>query len=148
MLQPETSQTTEFNSQPNRFTLADCQSSTQVVFFPQALGPLGVSEPPGTPQLAYYGPEGQLTFRGDDIIQQETSLSSLVTVTLRHNADAGELNFTLVLPPVILGEQKQQNFETVAIKTKSRGRVINPFGSQLTYEVLPLSGTAEIIPIL
>ncbi len=134
--------------QPNRYTFSDCEGVKRVIFFPRALGPLGISESSANAQLEYNGSEGQFVFRGDDISQEQTILGSLISVTLQPNADAGGLDFALVLPPVQLGGPARQEFETVGIKIHSRGRVIRPAGAELTYEVIKLNGVAEDIPIL
>lgn len=134
--------------QPNRFTLIDCEGIKRAIFFPRALTPLGASESTADAQLEYNGTEGQFVFRGDEIDRQQTVLGSLVSVTLQPDADAGGLDFALVLPPVNLGDDARQEFETMGIKIRSRGRVIDPAGAGLTYEVLKLKGVAEDIPIL
>lgn len=133
---------------PNRYALSDCDNNTRIVFFPRALTPLGTSESTADAQLEYLGEEGELVFRGDDITQEQTALGLLISVILRPNADAGGLDFALVLPPVNLGGEARQDFETVGVKIFSRGRVINPAGAELSYEVLNLKGVAEDIPIL
>jgi hypothetical protein len=134
--------------QPNRYTFSDCEGIKRIVFFPKALGPLGISESSSDAQLEYNGSEGQFVFRGNDISQEQTILGLLISVTLQPNADAGGLDFALVLPPVQLGGQVRQEFETIGIKIHSRGRVIRPAGAGLTYEVMKLKGIAEDIPIL
>jgi hypothetical protein len=133
---------------PNRFTLSDCDGRTHIVFFPQALTPLGASESPADAQLQYDGPEGQLIFHGEDITQEQTILGSLISVILRPDTDAGGIDFVLVLPPVNLGGVARQDFVSLGIKARSRGRVINPAGAELSYDVLKLEGVAEDIPIL
>ncbi|SHL37428.1 hypothetical protein SAMN05216428_102186 [Nitrosospira sp. Nsp11] len=134
--------------QPNRFTLSDRDKTTRIVFFPQALTPLGATEKPSDAQLEYHGVEGELVFRGDEISEEQTILGLLISVILRPNADAGGVDFALVLPPVNIGGEARQEFDTIGIKIRSRGRVINPIGAELTYEVLNLKGVAEDIPIL
>jgi hypothetical protein len=117
--------------QPNRFTLTDRSRSTRIVFTQG-------------PTLDYQGPEGQFTFAGDQIETQASALGQLITVTLQPDADAGQLDLTLVLPQVNLGEVKQQSFMTLAVKTRTRGRfVVNPQpGAELAYRVLTLQGIA------
>lgn len=135
--------------QPTRYTFVDREGVKRVVFFPQALGPLGTSETPGEASLEYTGPEGNVTFRGDEITQQETVLGALISVNLRTNAaDQGNLDFALVLPPVDLGGEAQQDFKTVGILIHGLGFVADRSGAQLRYEILELKGTAEYIPIL
>lgn len=140
--------TSQSDRHPNRFTLSNCDGRTRIVFFPQALTSLGASESPANAQLQYDGAEGQLIFHGEDITQEQTILGSLISVTLRPDADAGGIDFALVLPPVNLGGEVRQDFETLGIKARSRGRVINPAGADLSYDVMKLQGVAEDIPIL
>jgi hypothetical protein len=134
--------------QPNRFTLTDSSKGTRIVFFPGALTPLGTSESAAEAQLEYHGLEGQLVFRGDEITQEQTVLGLIVSVVLKPNADAGGLDFALILPPVNLGGEAHQDFDAVGIRIRSRGRLINPAGPELTYDVVQLKGTAEDIPVL
>jgi hypothetical protein len=134
--------------QPNRYAFSDNEGVQRVVFFPEMLGPLGEEQSLAGSQLEYHGPEGQLTFRGEDIGQEQTILGTLISVALRPNADAGGLDFALVLPPVSLGGKAHQEFETVGFKIRSKGRMVKPAGPELTYEVVNLKGVAEDIPIL
>jgi hypothetical protein len=134
--------------QPNRFTLTDSSKSTRIFFFPKALTPLGTNEPSTEAQLEYHGLEGQLVFRGGDITQEQTVLGSVVSVVLKPNADAGGLDFALILPPVNLGGQARQDFETLGVRIRSRGRLINPAGAELSYDVVHLKGVAEDVPVL
>ncbi|MBN3905886.1 MAG: hypothetical protein HWQ35_04660 [Nostoc sp. NMS1] len=138
--------TTQLN-QANQYTFTDPIRTTQIVFFPQAPGPIRVDDPPGASQLTYQGPEGQFTFRGKEIKKQKSALGLLITVTLQPNFDQGQLELTLVLPTVNLENGQKQNFDTVAIKTRGLGRVINRAGSELTYLVLPLKGVGESVPL-
>ncbi|MBN3906295.1 MAG: hypothetical protein HWQ35_06960 [Nostoc sp. NMS1] len=139
---------TRFN-QANQYTFTDPIRTTQIVFFPQAPGPVRVDDPPGASQLTYQGPEGEFTFRGKAIRKQNTPLGLLITVTLKPNADQGQLQLTLVLPPVNLQNGQKQEFDTVAIKTRGLGFVVNRAGAELTYLTLPFKGAAEsvILPL-
>ena len=131
--------------QPNRFTLTDRASQTRILFLPQDLAS---TEPSSTSRLDYQGPEGEFSFYGDQIEKMASPLGRLITVTLRPDADAGQLNLILILPPVSLGSSKQQGFATLAIKTKSRSQfvVIPQPGSALAYRVLNLQGIAAFQP--
>jgi hypothetical protein len=133
---------------PNRYTFSDGEGVKRVVFFPERFGPLGEGESDAGAHLEYNGPEGHLTFHGDDISQEETVLGTLISMVLQPNADAGGLDFALALPLVKLGGKAHQEFETVGFKIRSRGRMIKPAGPELTYEVLNLRGIAEDIPVL
>ncbi|AVH62137.1 hypothetical protein CDG77_29435 [Nostoc sp. 'Peltigera membranacea cyanobiont' 213] len=138
--------TTQLN-QANQYTFTDPIKTTEIVFFPQAPGPVRVDDPPKASQLIYHGPSGELTFRGKEIRKQKSALGLLITVTLEPNFDRGQLELTLVLPTVNLENGQKQNFDTVAIKARGLGRVINRAGSELTYLVLPLKGVAEQVPL-
>jgi hypothetical protein len=67
---------------------------------------------------------------------------SLVSVTLAPTSDAKTTTLTLFLPPINLAGKDEQDFETVAIKTTSYG-MPSKEGALLTYEVIPLQGTAR-----
>ena len=127
-----------------QFTLQDSTGSTRLVFYPRAPLP-GPGAPAGGAQVEYHGPEGNFTFRGEAVAQQASPLGQLITVTLMPNADAGQLDFTLVLPLVYMGGKKAQELATVAIKTKGIGHVVEPEGADRAYRVLQLKGVAAAV---
>ena len=134
---------------PSRFTFVDQEGVKRVVFFPQALGPLGAKEKPQEASLEYTGPEGHFVFRGAQITQQQTVVGTLVSVNFRSGAaDEPSIDFALVLPPVELGEELRQAFKTMGILIHGRGFVVDHTGAQLTYETVNLEGIAEYIPVL
>jgi hypothetical protein len=134
-------------NQANQYTFTDPIRTTQIVFFPQAPGPLRVDDPPGASQLIYRSPSGQeLIFRGKNIRKQKSPLGLLITVTLEPNFDQGQLELTLVLPNVNLENGQKRDFDTVAIQARGLGRVRNP-AQDLTYLVLPLKGVAQNVPL-
>ena len=129
----------------NRFTFRDEKGTTQVVFFPEAPGPL----PKGAhSRLDYNGPEGSFTFTRDQVASQDSPLGLLITVALERSIDAGALTFTLVLPPVNMAGKKKQTFDTVAVKTKSFG-ILPREGARLLDTAMGLEGVAEsvILPL-
>lgn len=136
--------------QPNRFILGDYDGATRIEYYPRALDSLGEEEVEAAAdaRFEYQGPEGHFVFRGEEIGQEQNILGLLVSVVLQPNADAGGLDFALLLPPVHLRGEARQAFQTIGIKIRSRGRVINPSGAELAYEVVNLEGVAEDIPIL
>lgn len=132
------------NPQADRFTFTDTQSGNiRIVFLPQILrGNRKV------PQLDYQGSEGQFTFQGKEIKQQQSNLGLLISITLKPNADGGGSDFALVLPSVNLAGQKSQNFQTFAIATTtSRKIVANHAGTEFIYKILTLKGCAEKLPL-
>ena len=129
----------------NHFTLTG--ENTHIVYFTQAPGPIQVGEDPSKGQLEYQGVEGSFTFRGDQIDLQSSPLGTLITVVLRPNVDAGGINFTLILPSVINNSGGVLYFQTLGIKTATRGFIASD-GPNETYSVFPLLAAADnvIIP--
>ncbi|HEU4854523.1 MAG TPA: hypothetical protein VFS89_04450 [Nitrosospira sp.] len=134
---------------PSRFTFVDQEGVKRVVFFPQAVGPLGAKEKPQEASLEYTGPEGHFVFRGAQITQQQTVMGTLVSVNFRSGAaDEPSIDFALILPPVELGEELRQAFKTMGILIHGRGFAVDHTGAQLTYETVNLQSIAEYIPVL
>jgi hypothetical protein len=132
----------------NQFTFTG--EKTQITYFPQAPGPLTLGVDPSEGKIEYQGIEGDLTFTGNGIQKQTSPLGTLLTVILQFNNDAGGLQLTLLVPPVtgVTGAQPV-TFETLAIKTSTRGFIVQS-GATISYEVLPLLGTASdvILPFI
>lgn len=130
---------------PNKFTLHDDQRTMQVTYFPMGAGPIIAGKTQPGPKLEYTGEEGNFTFSGNQIESVNCPLGSLLSVTLRPNADAGALIFTMALPNVTEAPgSKSQHFQTIGIKTHTRGFVVAP-GADRTYNVLHLRGLAETV---
>ena len=144
MTQLSTENATQVEQRAKQFTLEDSTGSTRIVFYPRAPIP-GPAAAAGSAQVEYHGPEGDFTFRGEAVDQQSSPLGQLITVTLMPDADAGQLDFTLVLPIVYMGGKKAQELTTVAIKTKRIGHVVEPAGADRAYRVLQLKGVAAAI---
>lgn len=124
----------------NQFTFAG--DRTQITYLTERPGPILAGSSQGG-QLQYQGPEGDDVFSGDQITRLDSALGTLLTVTLRPNADAGAINITVLVPKaygVTMGSPV--TFGTVAIKTTGRGFMEKP-GVELTYHVLPLVGQAN-----
>ena len=95
------------------------------------------------PLVQYQGPEGDVTFTGDQVTCLDSALGTLLTVVLRPNADAGAINITVLVPEAFgVTPDSPVTFGTIAIKTTSRGFINTP-GVELTYDVLPLVGQAS-----
>ena len=109
-----------------------------------------MGQPPSGPELTYKGPEGSFTFFSDKIDSQSGPLGSLISVILGPIEIIGGtehfLRFSLLLPPVNMGDTKKQSFHIFGIKTEttSGGAAV---GAQLKYSVIPLKGLAEIVPL-
>jgi len=127
----------------NEFTFTGYE--TRITYFPQAPrpGPIHPGQEGG--RLDYQGPEGTRTFTGQEITQNDGPLGTMVTVTLKVNADAGGLTATVLIPRIIGATREQSvEFETLLLKAASRGFVVTP-GPSLTYAVVQLRGTARVV---
>jgi hypothetical protein len=119
-------------------------AGVSITYYPVRPGPMVNGQEPG-PELTYQGPEGTKTFGGQEIGQTDCPLGTLLTVPLQVNVGAGGHAITVVVPKAFgVGEEAPVRYSTVAIKTASRGNIERP-GVQLTYEVLPLVGEAEVV---
>jgi hypothetical protein len=134
----------------DRFTFTYDSAATEIVFFPNRPGPIVVGQPPTGPELTYKGPEGSFTFFSDKIDSQNGPLGSLISVILGPIEIFGGtkhfLRFSLLLPPVNMGDTKKQSFHTFGIKTETTTGGTTD-GAQLKYSVIPLKGLAEIVPL-
>ena len=134
----------------NFFTFCDDIGTTQLTYYPHAPGPLIQGQSSGGPRLDYQGPEGAFVYpqgspgREALHVQQESALGTQITVVLVPTIDATAVTLTLLLPPINLAGQDEQDFETIAIKTTSYG-ILPKEGARLTYEVIYLQGTAQHI---
>jgi hypothetical protein len=100
----------------------------------------------GPPQLSYSGPEGDLSFSGNEIETQPTALGDEVTVTLETVADLHTITFTLLLPAVKLPDDGDAAFATLAIKTTHHTTIAGPpAGAAQTYEAIALHGAAKSV---
>ena len=124
----------------NRFTFTG--DRTYIVYNTQVPGPIRAGEDLSGGQLEYQGPEGNRTFFGRDMTVQNSPLGTLLTITLKFNNDTGGITLTLLIPHVFVNEGNTLNFETLAIKTSSRGFTRSE-GPDLTYTILPMLATAS-----
>jgi hypothetical protein len=134
-------------STANEFTFTHDGGTTEIVFFPRRPGPILAGQPATGPELTYKGPEGSFTFFSDADIQN-SPLGSLISVVLGPIEILGGtehfLRFSLVLPPVNMGETKKQHFHTFGVKTATTTGGVSD-GAQLKYTVVALKGLAEVV---
>jgi hypothetical protein len=132
----------------NEFTFTHDGGTTEIVFFPHRPGPIILGQPATGPELTYKGPEGSFTFFSDAIDIENGPLGSLISVVLGPTEIFGGterfLRFSLVLPPVNMGETKKQSFHTFGVKTATTIGGVSD-GAQLKYTVVALKGLAEIV---
>jgi hypothetical protein len=135
------------SSQPtdNQFKLSDHENETRVTLTLEAGGPIVVGAPAKGPVLQYEGPEGTLSFSGTQIVTENTALGAMYTVTLNIVPDLRTLSFTLVLPPVTNKTDSPQPFKTIAVKWERHTTLVGPppTGTELSYSVIKMHGTAE-----
>ena len=131
----------------NEYTFTHDEGTTEIVFFPNRPGPILQGQPATGPELTYRGPEGSFTFFSDKIDVQKGPLGSLISVIIGSIEIFGGtehfLRFSLVLPPVNMGETKKQSFHTFGVKTATTTGGVSD-GAQLKYTVVRLKGLAEI----
>jgi hypothetical protein len=100
----------------------------------------------GPPQFSYSGPEGDLSFAGDEIDTLTSSLGTEVTVTLTIVPDLHTVTFTLLLPSFKLPVEKTSKFSTLGIKTENHTTIAGPpVGPAQSYEAVPLHGVAKAV---
>src|SRR6266487_442057 len=116
------------NPGPNMYTFSG--ENTQITYYTQTPGPLVVGEDASGGRLEYHGVEGEHTVSGHALQKQDSPLGTLLTVLL-----PGVFGVTFENPVT---------FQTLAIKTASRGFVATP-GAQSTYEIVPLLATAKMV---
>ena len=132
----------------NEYTFTHDEGTTEIVFFPNRPGPILQGQPAAGPELTYKGPEGSFTFFSDKIDIQNGPLGSLISVIIGSIEIFGGtehfLRFSLVLPPINMGEAKKQSFYTFGVKTATTTGGVGD-GAQLKYTVVRLKGLAEIV---
>lgn len=103
----------------------------------------------GDPLMSYQDSERQVRARGKEIRQEQTELGTLVTLTLEPDADAGQLNFTLVVPRAVLGnngDSVRLLTEGIITRTTLPPRLAIASGRQLqTYRVVRMMGQGNFI---
>jgi hypothetical protein len=100
----------------------------------------------GPPQLSYSGPEGDLSFSGNEVESQPSALGTEVTVTLESVPDLHTLALTLLLPAFRLPAAGEASFDTLAIKTTHHTTIAGPpEGPAQSYEAVPLHGVAKAV---
>lgn len=118
----------------NFFTFSDANGTLHITYYPYA-------------RLEYQGPEGHFVYPGvspdrDMTIQEQSFLGQQVTIVLLPPTDGPSVNLTLLLPPMNMAGQDEQDFNTIAIKTFSTD-ILPTAGAQLTYEVIFIHATAQ-----
>ena len=127
----------------NHFTFTG--ENTHIVYDTQTDGPIVIGENASGGVLQYQGVEGNYTFRGKQIeVESTLAFGILITVVLKPNSDTGELSFTIVLPIITNNSGEILHFQTLGIKTATRGFIMSD-GPSATYSVFPLLATAEMV---
>ena len=100
----------------------------------------------GPPQFSYNGPEGDLSFSGNEIETLESALGCEVTVTLESVPDLHTITLTLLLPSIRMPEDGDADFDTLAIKTTNHTTIAGPpTGPAQSYEAVALHGVAKSV---
>jgi hypothetical protein len=142
------SPTAQQTATANEYTFTHDEGTTEIVFFPHRPGPIVQGQPATGPELTYKGLEGSFTFFSDKIDIQNGPLGELISVILGPSEIFGGtehfLRFSLILPPVNMGETKKQSFHTFGVKTATTTGGVSD-GGQLKYTLVRLKGLAEIV---
>jgi hypothetical protein len=100
----------------------------------------------GPPQLSYKGPEGELSFSGEEIESDTGTLATEITVTLDTVPDLHTITFTVLLPSFNMPEEGDSEFDTIAIKTTNRTTIAGPpKGAAQSYEAVTMHGLAKSV---
>ena len=133
----QTYQTQQNNSlQPNLYELSGY--NTQINYSATSIT--------GVPLLTYSQNDKTLSFSGEEIRSEQTSLGQSVTVMLKNNlADEGFESLTLLLPTINLPKDSlTSNVVTLAILSQRPGFIPSDTTGQLQhYQPLFLYGTAQ-----
>ena len=137
----------------NQFLLHDTEQKTQIVYKLQKGGPIVQGAAEDGPVLEYTGAEGSLTFEGPQLLQQQTALGTLLTVTLNVVPDLRTLTFSMLMPEITAAGAgslgASQKFETVGIKAQHPQSLTGalPAGANPTYVTMKLHGTAKSVEV-
>src|SRR4051794_3321977 len=96
-----------FQPGDNQFKLNDRSKKLHVTLNLKRPGPLVQGSTAQGPILQYEGPEGTLSFSGDQITQESSELGKMYTVTLNIVPDLRASLFTIVLPSVVHKDPSQ-----------------------------------------
>ena len=100
----------------------------------------------GPPQLSYSGPEGELSFSGNEIETLPSALGTEVTVTLDTVPDLHTIDLTLLLPGFKMPAAGEAEFDTLAIKSTHPTTIAGPpEGADQSYEAIALHGVAKAV---
>jgi hypothetical protein len=104
----------------------------------------------GEPRLSFKKGRLELNFAGDEITTVETSIGTVVTVTIGTTVDRGFTTFSMLLPSISLADSAvKQAVRTLGITTEHTTSIAGPVkGAQQTYKALRLRGSAKLAQFL
>ena len=104
----------------------------------------------GIPELTFTKGRNTLTFTGANIGVLDTSIGTLVTITIANTPDKSFTTFSALLPAIRLAkETARQAFRAVGIVTTHKTSLAGPVtGVQQTYKTVELKGTAQRVAFL
>jgi hypothetical protein len=99
----------------------------------------------GKPQLSFRKGRKTLNFTGNEIGALDTTIGTLITVTIASTPDLNSTTFSFLLPPIELAkESAKQSFRTIGITTISKTSIAGPVkGVQQTYKIVELRCSAQ-----
>ena len=129
----------------NQYKLQDSTAKTKITYYPFAPGPLLAGQAPG-PELTYAGAKGNKSFRGSEVEVQQSPLGQMITVNLKAQPDTGLVTLTVFLPTVVMGSSKSEPLKTFCVTATKPGNILKT-GSQITYAIERMEGTANIVAL-
>jgi hypothetical protein len=101
----------------------------------------------GKPQLRFKKGRQTLNFSGDEIGVFDTTIGSLITVTIAKTVDQGFTTFSFLLPSIQLSSPSaKQSFRTIGITTVHKTTIAGPpKGVQQAYKFVQLRSTAQAL---
>ena len=99
----------------------------------------------GKPQLSFKKGRTTLNFTGDEIGVLDTTIGSLISVTVATTIDRDFTSFSFLLPSIQLtSPSARQAFRTIGVTTVHKTTIAGPIkGAQQTYKSVQLRGTAR-----
>ena len=104
----------------------------------------------GKPLMTLKKGRQTLNFTGNEIGVLDTTIGSLITVTIANTPDRGFTTFSFLLPAIELtSATNKPSFQTIGITTVHKTTIAGPpKGPQQSYKSTPLRGTAQQVASL
>jgi hypothetical protein len=104
----------------------------------------------GEAQLSFKKGRTKLNFTGNEIGLLQTTIGTLITVTIASRPDQSFTTFSFLLPTIQLSKQSdRQSFRTIGVTTINKTTIAGPVkGVQQVYKSVELRGSARQVQFL